>query len=69
MSFPQSKIWIMYSAIDIVGLKANFKASYRGDLRCRFCNSRYVETQEHLEDCRVTNYERMGLEILEWPGA
>ena len=68
MSLPQSRIWFRYRARAIAGVKANFKASFKGDLRCRFCKSGSTETQEHLEVCGGTEYERRGLEMSEWRG-
>ena len=58
MSLPQSR------ARAIAGVKANFKASHKGDLSCRFCSTGYTETQEHLEVCGGTEYKRRGLDML-----
>ena len=66
MSLPQSRVWIGYRVRAIAGVKANFKASFRDDLSCRFCNAGSTETQEHLEVCGGTEYGRKGLDMSEW---
>ena len=60
LSLPETRIWFRYRARAIKGVKANFKRSHT-DLQCRFCNANVHETQEHLEMCEGTAYERRGL--------
>ena len=44
------------------GVKMNCKSSYT-DLSCRQCGSETPESQEHLEVCMATGYERRGLDM------
>ena len=44
------------------GVKLNNKRSYK-DLQCRFCKSGEEESQEHLEECGGTEFERRGLKL------
>ena len=55
-----SRIWIRYRARCIPKVKVNVKGSHK-DLRCRFCSSGELESQEHLEVCEGTERERRGL--------
>ena len=64
LTLPESRIWIRYRARCISGVKVNFKQSHR-DLKCRFCSSGSNESQEHLEKCAGTAFERRGLRRLE----
>ena len=61
LSLPMSRIWIRVRARAIKGVKINFKNSFRGNLRCRLCTSNVNESQEHLEKCEGTAFERRGL--------
>ena len=39
----------------------NVKKSWKENLTCRFCDSDVQESQEHLEVCTGTEFERRGL--------
>ena len=67
MCLPMSRIWVRYRARMIKGVKMNHKGSYN-DLNCRFCKQNVQESQEHLEVCSETNYERRGLVLSDWEG-
>ena len=67
MCLPMSRIWVRYRARMIKGVKMNHKGSYN-DLNCRFCKQNVQESQEHLEVCSETNYERRGLALSDWEG-
>ena len=74
MPLPQSRIWLRYRARAIAKVKGNFKNSH-DDLSCRFCdqkdqitNQNFEETQEHLEICGGTVFERRGLDMSTWKG-
>ena len=54
---PLSRVWIRYRARAIAGVKGNFRHSWE-DLSCRHCNLGVDETQEHLETCGGTEFER-----------
>ena len=60
MPLTQSRIWIRYRARSIKGVKVNMKRSYT-DLSCRFCKGGSEESQEHLEQCTGTEFERRNL--------
>ena len=61
LTLPMSRIWIRYRARAIKGVKINFKSSFREYLRCRLCTANVNESQEHLEKCEGTAFERRGL--------
>ena len=65
LTLPMSRIWIRYRARAIKGVKVNFKSSFREYLRCRLCTANKNESQEHLEKCEGTAFERRGLRGLE----
>ena len=65
MSLPQSRIWMRYRARMIKGVKMNTKSSFE-NLNCRFCNTNTPETQEHLQICGGTWFERRGLHMAGW---
>ena len=46
----------------MVKMNQKGKRSYEC-LTCRFCNSNVLETQEHLEICEGTKFERRGLRL------
>ena len=62
LSLSHTRIWIRYRARAIAGVKANFKQSH-SDLSYRFCSTGSPESQEHLEICGGTEYERRGLDV------
>ena len=62
MPLHHSRIWIRYRARMCKGVKLNNKRSYK-DLQCRFCKSGEEESQEHLEECGGTEFERRGLKL------
>ena len=64
LSLPMCRIWIRYRARAIKGVKINFKSSFRDYLRCRLCTANVNESQEHLEKCEGTAFERRGVSHL-----
>ena len=62
---PLSRVWIRYRARAIAGVKGNFRHSW-DDLACRYCDLGDDESQEHLEMCGGTEFERRGLEMRNW---
>ena len=64
LSLQWCRIWIRYRARAIKGVKINFKNSFRDYLRCRLCTANVNESQEHLEKCEGTAFERRGLRRL-----
>ena len=67
MSLPNSRIWMRYRARSIAGVKVNNKRSFT-DLGCRFCRDNTQESQEHLEECSGSVFERRGLDLSDWRG-
>ena len=47
----------------IKGVKGNLRHSYVNNMACRFCANGSVETQEHLQLCGGTGFERRGLDL------
>ena len=62
MTLPLSRIFIRYRARSIKGVKINAKKSHQ-DLKCRFCSDNIDESQDHLQECRGTEFERRGLDL------
>ena len=56
-----------YRARSIAGVKVNNKRSVT-DLGCRFCRDNTQESQEHLEECSGSVFERRGLDLSDWRG-
>ena len=65
LSLPLCRVWIRFRARAIKGVKINFKNSFKDNLNCRLCTANVHETQEHLQMCEGTAYERRGLRGLE----
>ena len=63
MTLQDSRIWIRIRARSIKGVKYNNKSSFKDSLNCRFCTEDIQETQEHLQECRGTGYERRNLPL------
>ena len=63
MTLQESRIWIRIRARSIKGVKYNNKSSFKDSLNCRFCTEDIHETQEHLQECRGTGYERRNLSL------
>ena len=68
MPLPIARIYFKHRARSIAGVKVNNKGSFKDNLNCRFCDSDSEETQEHLEECGGTRYERRGLNLSGWFG-
>ena len=68
MPLPIARIYFKYRARSIAGVKVNNKGSFKANLNCRFCDLGIEETQEHLEECGGTRYERRGLNLSGWFG-
>ena len=67
---PPSKVrvWIRYRARAIAGVKGNFRHSYVNNMDCRLCSEKSDETQEHLQLCEGTRFERRGPDLEDWRG-
>ena len=63
MTLQDSRIWIRIRARSIKGVKYNNKSSFKDSLNCRFCSEDIHETQEHLQECSGTWYERRNLSL------
>ena len=61
MTLQDSRIWMRIRARSIKGVKINNKGSFKNSLNCRFCTEEIHETQEHLQECSGTWYERRNL--------
>ena len=64
MSLPNSRIWMRYRVRSMAGVKVNNKRSFT-DLSCRFCRDNTQESQEHLEECSGSVFERRMLDQLD----
>ena len=64
MPLPIARIFFKHRARSIAGVKINNKGSFKDNLKCRFCDLDIEESQEHLEECGGTRYERRGLNLL-----
>ena len=62
MSLSRVRVWIRYRARAIAGVKGNFRHSHVNDMGCRLCSQDSDETQEHLQLCEGTKFERRGLD-------
>ena len=54
-----------FVSLGVAGVKGNFRHSW-DDLACRYCDLGDDESQEHLEMCGGTEFERRGLELRNW---
>ena len=61
LTLPLGRIWFRFRARMIKGVKINFKSSHKNNLNCRLCTANVHETQEHLQMCEGTEFERRGL--------
>ena len=61
LSLPNSRVYFRYRARSLANVKMNAKGSWKENLTCRCCDSDVQESQEHLEVCRGTEFERRGL--------
>ena len=61
LSLPNARVYIRYRARSLANVKLNAKRSWKENLTCRCCDSDVQESQEHLEVCRGTEFERRGL--------
>ena len=68
MTLSKVRVWIRYRARAIAGIKGNFKKSHANNMGCRLCSDTSDETQEHLELCDGTIFERRGLDLSDWRG-
>lgn len=50
------------------GVKGNFRHSHVNNMSCRLCSQDSDETQEHLQLCEGTRFERRGLDLTDWRG-
>ena len=65
LDLPSCRIWFRLRARLIKGVKTNFKSSHKNNLNCRLCTANVHESQEHLQRCEGTVFERRGLGRLE----
>ena len=69
-------VFVQYVKLDEVSITTEGGGSYGkcsvnphlNDLNCKFCKQNVQETQEHLEECPETEYERRGLVLSDWNG-
>ena len=66
MSLP--RVWIRFWARAIAGVKGNFRHSHENNMGCRLCSQDSDETQEHLQLCEGTKFERRGLDLSDLRG-
>ena len=62
------RVWIRYRARATAGVKGNFRHSHVNNMSCRLCSQDSDETQEHLQLCEGTRFERRGLDLTDWRG-
>ena len=48
--------------------RGNFRHSHVNNMGCRLCSQDSDETQEHLQFCEGTKFERRGLDLSDWRG-
>ena len=63
MSLTKVRAWIRFRARAIAGVKGNFRHSHVNNMQCRLCSEGSDETQEHLQLCSGTLFERRGLDM------
>ena len=68
MSLPMVRVWLRFRARAIAGVKGNFKHSHTNNMGCRLCLRDQEETQEHLQQCEGTVFERRGIDLSNWRG-
>ena len=68
MSLPRVRVWLRFRARAIAGVKGNFKHSHTNNMGCRLCLRDQEETQEHLQLCEGTVFERRGIDLSNWRG-
>ena len=68
MSLSKVRVWLRFRARATAGVKGNFRHSHTNNMGCRLCLRNHEETQEHLEHCEGTVYERRGLDLLQRRG-
>ena len=61
LSIPNCRVYIRYRARSLANVKMNAKKSWKDNLTCRYCATGAQESQEHLEVCNGTEFERRGL--------
>ena len=57
MNLREDRVWIRYRSRMTAGVKANKSSMHRNDMKCRCCEGKEEETQEHLEVCEGTENE------------
>ena len=62
LSLTNARVWMRVRVRGVKVVKMNCKSSYN-DLRCRQCGTEALESQEHLEVCTGTSFERRGLDL------
>ena len=64
LSLTNCRVYFRYRSRSTAMVKMNQKGKISYEcLTCRFCNSNVLETQEHLEICEGTKFERRGLRL------
>ena len=64
LSLTNCRVCFRYRSRSTAMVKMNQKGKRSYEcLTCRFCNSNVLETQEHLEICEGTKFERRGLRL------
>ena len=69
LSLSNGRVYFTYRSKFIVMVKMNQKGKKTSEgLSCRFCENNLPETQEHLEICDGTKFERRGVRVSEVMG-
>ena len=64
LSLTNCRVYFRYRSRSTAMVKMNQKGKRSYECpTCRFCNSNVLETQEHLEICEGTKFERRGLRL------
>ena len=63
MSLSRVRVWLRFRARAIAGVKGNFKHSLTNNMGCRLCLRDHEETQEDLQQCEGTVFERRGIDF------
>ena len=62
ISLSRVRVWLRFRAL------GNFKHSHTNNMGCRLCLRDHEETQEHLQQCEGTVFERRGIDLSNWRG-
>ena len=68
LSIANSRVYFRYRARSLANVKMNAKKSWKENLTCRLCDTDAQESQEHLESCKGTEFERRSLRMESFMG-